>query len=370
MYRAALSQRMKTTFDAGLLISLDRKSVVPLRQQIERAIRSAVRSGRVSEGEFLPASRTLASRLTVGRGVVVEAYEQLAAEGYLVTQSGSGTRVSSVGARSQPQDELPLRSRWWPQYDFRPGMPDLQTFPKREWLACLKKALALPSRETLGYPDPAGPLTTREALAGYLARSRATIGGSGRIVLCNGFTQGIDLVARLLKAAGVTCVAVEDPGFDGLMALFSSLNIETTRVPVDEQGLVVEMLARTQAGAVLVTPAHQYPSGIGLAPGRRAELIRWAYRRNALIIEDDYDAEFRYDRQPVGSLQGLAPERVMYIGTTSKTLSPALRLGWILSPVEHVNTLSRLKRRSDRGSATLDQLALAAFLGDGTWTGT
>ena len=211
-----------------------------------------------------------------------------------------------MGMASGPR-AVRVPSKWWPSFDFRPGMPDLDAFPKREWLSCLKKAVSDASRETLGYPDPSGPRSTREALASFLSRSRATLGDSSRIVLCSGFTQGIDLVAQLFKANGVKCVAIEDPGFDGLVRLFRSVGIATVRVPVDEHGLVVECLARTRATAAIVTPAHQFPSGAGMATERRAELVQWAHRHDAFIVEDDYDAEFRYDREPIGALQGLAP---------------------------------------------------------------
>ena len=355
---------MKTTFEGDLLLKIDRDDALPLHLQLQREMRAAIRSGRLEAGSPLPSTRAFASTLGVSRGVVVEAYEQLTAEGYLSTHVGSGTRIAAVHVGATGSVSAPL-AKAWPRFDFRPGMPDLDAFPKRAWLSCMRRALATAPRDALGYPHPEGPHPTREVLAAYLARSRATVGGAENMVLCNGFTQGIDLIARMLKERKVRSVAIEDPGYDGLVRLFESLGIAAPRIPVDERGLLVDRLARTAATAVVVTPAHQFPTGAGMAPERRAELLRWAVSRNALIVEDDYDAEFRYDREPVGALQGLAPEHVIYVGTTSKTLSPALRLGWLLAPTHVVKDLARLKRRADRGSPTLEQLALAEFIDTG-----
>ena len=244
-------------------------------------------------------------------------------------------------------------------------MPELTAFPKDQWLRCVRRTLASASREALGYPDPLGAQATRAELAAYLGRSRATSGGADRVVMCNGFTQGIDLVARLLRERKVKSVAVEDPGFGGLVQLFQSMGMATPRIPVDARGLMVERLAESAATAVVVTPAHQFPTGSAMTPDRRGALLAWAAHRDALIVEDDYDAEFRYDREPVGALQGLAPDHVIYIGTTSKTLSPALRLGWLLAPRGVVSDLARLKRTADRGSPTLDQIAFGEFIATG-----
>ena len=355
---------MKTTSGAELLVRIDRESPVALHLQLEMQLRAAVQTGSLAAGSPLPSTRSLAADLALSRGVVVEAYEQLGAEGYFASRSGSGTRVAAVRAAA-PQPLVDESVRPWPRYDFRPGMPDLALFPRAAWLASLRRALLSASRASFGYPDPRGPLATRTALAAHLGRSRATVGQADRIVLCSGFTQGIDLVARLLQARGVRSVAIEDPGFGGLVRLFSTLGIATPRVPVDKRGLVIERLERTAATAVIVTPAHQFPCGSGMAPERRAALLAWAARRDALVVEDDYDAEFRYDREPLGALQGLAPDRVVYIGTTSKTLSPALRLGWLLAPAGLAAELASIKRRADRGSPTIEQLALADFLTSG-----
>jgi GntR family transcriptional regulator / MocR family aminotransferase len=355
---------MKTAFEADILLAVDRASGVSLRLQLEREMRAAIRSGRLPPGLALPSSRSFASTLGVSRGVVVGTYEQLIAEGYLVSQLGSGTTVAAVRTGSAKASAAPP-PRVSPRFDFLPGMPDLGAFPTKEWLSCARRAVTLASKSSMGYPDAGGPRSTREELANFLARSRATAGGPENLVLCSGFTQGIDLVARLLAARQVKSVAIEDPGLGGVAHLFRSLRIKTPRIPVDERGMVVERLARSAATAVVVTPAHQYPTGAGMAPERRAALLEWAFSRNALIIEDDYDAEFRYDRQPIGALQGLAPDHVIYIGSASKTLSPALRIGWTLAPSFLVQQLSEIKQRADRGSPTFDLLALGDFIGAG-----
>jgi GntR family transcriptional regulator/MocR family aminotransferase len=356
-----LHRTVKTSFEVDLLLPIDREGDVPLHVQLEQQLRAAVRGGRLPAGAMLPPTRLLAADLGVSRGVVVEAYEQLTAEGFFQSRAGSGTRVATIDNEPVPTPLTDDGARP-PRYDFRPGMPDLAAFPRRAWLASLRRALMSSSRLTLGYPHPQGALAARAALADYLARSRATVASPERVVMCSGYTQGIDLVARLLRERGLHRVAIEDPGFDGVRRAFRAVGITTLPVPVDGQGLCVEQLACTDAEAVVVTPAHQFPSGVGLSAPRRAALLAWAARRNALIVEDDYDAEYRYDRDPLACLQGLAPERVIYIGTTSKTLSPALRLGWMLAPQHLVSDLARIKRHADRGSPTLDQLALADFL--------
>jgi GntR family transcriptional regulator/MocR family aminotransferase len=250
------------------------------------------------------------------------------------------------------------------QYDFRPGVPDLSLFPRRAWLNSLRRAIAAAPDTALDYPNPHGATPARSALAAYLNRVRATVAQADRMVLCPGVGQGLRLVCEALRGRGLRTLAVEDPGhvyqYGGLPA-----GLETVPIPVDADGLRTNVLPWTRAGAVLVTPAHQLPTGAVLAPQRRATLLEWAARRRAIIIEDDYDAEYRYDREPIGSLQGLAPDRVVYMGTASKTLSPALRLAWLVLPPDLVDGVARAKLQADRGSPALDQLALADFVDRG-----
>jgi GntR family transcriptional regulator/MocR family aminotransferase len=355
---------LKTTFHTEILIPIDRAIDVPLHVQLERQLRNAVRTGRLRAHTPLPSTRSLAADLSLSRGVVVECYEQLAAEGYFTSKAGSGTRVAAIRTQAlRPRPDAAAAANF--RYDFVPGTPDVTAFPRSAWLACLRRAFKSASSDAFRYPDPRGPVVTRSALATYLARSRATVADEDRVIMCNGFAQGIDLVARLLKAKGVRSVAIENPGFGALARRFRDVGIATESIPIDSRGLVVERLRGTRAMAVVVTPAHQFPTGAGMTADRRAALLAWSAQRNALIIEDDYDAEYRYDREPLGALQGLAPNRVIYIGTGSKILSPALRLGWLLAPEAFVSELASLKHRADGGSPTIDHLALAEFLSSG-----
>jgi GntR family transcriptional regulator/MocR family aminotransferase len=254
-----------------------------------------------------------------------------------------------------------------PLYDFRPGLPDLSLFPRRAWVAAMRRAFAEVPTGALDYPDPRGAEPARRAITTYLNRARATVARADRVVLCSGSAQGIGLMCRVLRQRGVRRIAVEDPGHVDQCTDIRESGLETSRVPVDDQGLCVERLGRLDAGAVLVTPAHQYPTGAVLAPERRAALLEWARERQAIIIEDDYDAEYRYDRDPISALQGLAPDRVVYVGTASKVLSPALRLAWLLVPRDLMADLARAKLQADRGSPMSDQLAFAQFLESGAF---
>lgn len=347
-----------------LLLSVQRGSGEPLRLQLERGLREAIQTGRIAPGTVLPSTRVLASELEVSRGLVVEAYEQLFAEGYLDPRRGSATRVigrptAEVIANSEP-DAPPA-----PRYDFRPGRPDPTLFPRRAWLSALRRALAAAAPEALDYPDPRGAASARAALASYLNRSRATVARADRMLLCTGFAQGMRLVGDALKARGVRQIAVENPSHAFECADVRASGLNLVPVPVDENGLRVDCLTKLKVGAVLVTPAHQYPTGAVLSPERRSGLLAWAERKGAFVVEDDYDGEYRYDCEPIGALQGLAPERVIYIGSASKILAPALRLGWVLLPSELVQDISQIKLDADRGSPMMDQLAMAQFIDRG-----
>jgi GntR family transcriptional regulator / MocR family aminotransferase len=356
----------RTTSPTELLLRIDRGTRVPMRVQLERELRRAIQTGRLKAGALLPSTRTLATDLDVARGVVVEAYEQLLAEGYLSAHQGSATSVAgrrTVDREPPPKEVAPVT----PRYDFRPGVPDLSLFPRRSWLAALRRAFASLPDAGLDYPDPRGSAVARRALATYLNRARATVAREDRVVFCNGSAQGIGLLCRVLRERGVRRVAVEDPGYADQCTSIQASGLETPRVPVDDRGIRVDRLGRVDAGAVLVTPAHQYPTGSVLAPERRAALLEWAAKQHAVIIEDDYDAEYRYDREPIGTLQGLAPDRVVYVGSASKVLSPALRLGWLVVPPDLVSDIARAKLQADNGSATPEQLALAEFIDTGAF---
>ena len=342
-------------------VPIERQPGVPLRIQLERALRAAIQTGRLSPGVLLPSTRVLASDIGVSRGVVVAAYEQLLAEGYLSSHSGSSTVVSHRPTSSPPSEpgSKPIRA---PRFDFRPGRPDHALFPRRAWSSALRRVLSTATYAALDYPEAGGALTARIALAAYLNRSRATATCAERVIFCSGFAQGMRLACETLKARGVRRIAVEDPGHAYESRDVSASELELVPVPVDDSGLCVERLARLDVGAVYVTPAHQYPTGAVLSPSRRVALLDWARQRDAFIVEDDYDGEYRYDREPVGALQGLDPDRVIYIGSASKILAPALRIGWLLTPQPLLQDLTQSKLDADRGSPGLDQLALAEFI--------
>ena len=269
----------RTTFEFPISLS---RGGEPLRTQLIRALRSAVQHGRLPAGSVLPATRVLAADLGLSRGIVVEAYEQLIAEGYFTARRGAATRVAAThtGAirerRSRATALAPLAPP--PRFDFRPGVPDVSLFPARAWMRALRRAWASGSSAHLDYPDPRGVTETRAALATYLNRSRATIADAERIVMCTGFAQAARIAGEVLRARGIRRIAVEDPGHVEQCADLAAAGIELVRIPVDASGLVVERLLRTSVRAVLVAPAHQYPTGAVLAPERRAALLEWAVR--------------------------------------------------------------------------------------------
>jgi GntR family transcriptional regulator/MocR family aminotransferase len=324
------------------------------------ALRHAVRGGRLPAGTRLPASRSLAADLAVSRGVVVRAYEQLVAEGYLQAHTGRGTVVSEV--HTDGDAAPPVLCPFEPG---NPGVPALGAFPRTEWLRALETAMrSLPDAE-LGYGDSRGHPRLRQALAAYLGRTRAVVAPLDRIVVTGGFAQAARLIAEALSRHDVTAVGVEDPGSVGVVETLRIGGLATHPIPVDDHGIDVDVVAASGLRAVSVTPAHQFPTGAVLAPARRTALLEWAVTRDAVVIEDDYDAEYRYDRSPVGALQGLAPDRVVYGGSISKTLAPGLRLGWVVAPAWLAATLTEVKHAADIAEPVLDQVALAVFIETG-----
>jgi GntR family transcriptional regulator/MocR family aminotransferase len=354
-----------------LLVRLDRSSKAPLRAQLEHELRDAIRTQRLAPGERLPSTRELARELGLSRGLVQECYEQLLAEGYLSARTGSGTRVAE-GPRPPAAVVAPVSTA--PHagaetrlaINFAPGRPDLASFPRKDWLWALREVSRTAPATEFGYGESHGSRRLREVLAAYLRRVRGAVVEPDQIVVCSGFAQGVNLVLRALKRDGARCVAFEDPG-TGRMDLGGRWDLEAVSVAVDEHGLEVEALRRTEADVVLLTPAHQAPTGVVLAPDRRTALVQWARERGATIIEDDYDAEFRYDRDPVGALQGLDPDCVATVGTVSKSLAPAIRLGWVVSPPGLVGAIAEEKFTDDHGSPGLDQLALATLIESGRY---
>jgi GntR family transcriptional regulator / MocR family aminotransferase len=355
-----------------LLLRLDRGSGQPLRAQLETGLREAIRAGRLAAGERLPSSRTLAGELHVSRGLVQECYGQLLSEGYLTSQAGSATRVAPGARRAVPPEAPVPAARPALLADFRAGVPDLASFPRADWVWAIREACSNAGIADLDYGDPHGSARLREVLAAYLRRVRGADAEAGRLIVSTGFGQGVILVLQALARIGVATVAFEDPGYGSpgaseVIRAAAARGLRVAHVPVDESGIDVGALAASGARVVVVTPAHQSPTGVVLPAARRHALTGWAERHDAYVVEDDYDSEFRYDREPVGVVQGLAPGRVFTIGTASKALAPAVRLGWVLAPPELAGAVAGEKLISDRGSSTLDQLALAALLESGRY---
>jgi len=337
-------------------LHLDLQGEGPLRVRCEQALRAAVR--RLPPGTRLPPTRALAGELSVSRGVVVEAYAQLAAEGYLLTKRGGGTFVATANETfvGHSPTKSSLDAPATPRFDLRPALPALDGAFRPAWGRALTRALRTTPDARLGYPDPKGEPELREALAASLTRRRGVQASADEVVVTGGLGPSLPFVWRLLAARGVTRVATEDPCWPRLTATLTRAGLEPVPTPVDEDGVRTHEL--DDAGAVFVTPAHQYPTGAVLSPARRTALIEWARRRRAFVFEDDYDAEFRYDRHPVGSLQGLAPDVVIYGGSTSKTLAPGLRLGWLVLP-------RGIRADTPAPPPVLDQLALADLIARG-----
>ncbi|MGW0587974.1 MocR-like pyridoxine biosynthesis transcription factor PdxR [Streptosporangium sp. NPDC002607] len=380
--------------------------------QIARELREAVRRGRLAAGVRLPASRELARDLGLSRGVVVEAYEQLVAEGFLISRTGVGTTVAPAAGRpaalpgglsgglSQPPDSAPSLADPGPTspaegrepyHGRRSTAPDLGAFPRERWLASMRRTLATLPVEALDYGDPGGVPALREELAAYLGRVRAADVVPDNLVIVGGVAQGLSLTVQALAgrlprvrarhdldwfvqrveypvpSPGRILLAVEDPAGVRQLPLLRAAGADLVAVPVDDEGIDVGALAETGARAVLLTPAHQYPTGVVLSPRRRAELIEWAVATGAMILEDDYDAEFRFDRDPVGCLQGLAADRVVLVGSVSKSLAPGLRLGWAVAPPRIAESLRLARGELDMGSPVLEQYVLADFVATGDY---
>jgi GntR family transcriptional regulator/MocR family aminotransferase len=353
-----------STASLDLLVDPGRTGV--RRAGLERALRQAIREGRLPPGARLPSTRALALDLGVARGTVSEAYAQLAAEGFLIARQGSGTVVAPnpiLPHQAGPPEPASER----PRFDFHPGWPDLGSFPRALWAGALRRALRTMPDEAFGYGDARGHPDARAALTVYLGRVRGVLTSRDRIVICSGYVQALSLLCAALRARGATAVAMEDPAIPDHRAIVRAAGLTVVPVPVDEGGVRVDRIAALDAQAAIVTPAHQFPLGGTLLPDRRAALVRWARERDALIVEGDYDGELRYDRQPVGALQGLDPERVAYAGTASKSLAPGVRLGWLALPSWLVGSVMTAKRLADRHGGVIEQLALADLLSSGSF---
>ncbi|MDK1474092.1 PLP-dependent aminotransferase family protein [Streptomyces sp. 549] len=359
---------------AGMPLALDldheddaSRPAPPLHLRLTRALRSAVVGGRFAPGSALPPSRLLAADLGCSRWVVTEAYSQLIAEGYLEARSGSATRVRlGAAAEAGPGRAVRAPDRL-PSFDLLPGLPDLSAFPRKRWADAVRAAVGSIPSAALGYPEAAGHPRLREGLAAHLVRARGAALTADHLLVCGGTSDGVARLCRTLRAEGHTEVAVEDPGWPRLSAVVAASGLRPVPVPLDEQGLRVDLLAQLPGvRAAIVAPAHQFPTGVVLSSPRRAALIDWARRVDGLVLEDDYDAEFRYDRRPVGVMQGMDPGRVALLGSVSKTLSPSLRIGWLAAPARWADRVA-----ADEGAPmpppVIDQEALAEFLAAGSY---
>ncbi|MCO8276401.1 PLP-dependent aminotransferase family protein [Actinoplanes sp. TRM 88003] len=324
---------------------------------------------RLAPGEKLPPTRVLAAELAISRGVVVDAYQRLIDEGLAQARTGAGTTiVAHPHVRDAPSDRrrsldtlrLPLPPADGIDVDLSPGVPDLSAFPRTAWLRAERAVLDEITAADLGYGDPGGTPRLRAELAGWLARTRGVRAEPDDVIVVNGVAQALALLAQTLPSR---TIAVEDPGSRGARDQLAHWGVRPEPVPVDADGLVVAALTQS---AVLLTPAHQFPTGVVLGPARRRELLAWA-AGGGTVIEDDYDAEHRYDRAPVAALQGSAPDQVAYAGSVSKSLAPGMRLGWLIAPRRLQPALLTAKHDSDLGNPALPQLVLARLLTTGDY---
>ncbi|MFV2175305.1 PLP-dependent aminotransferase family protein [Actinomadura sp. LOL_016] len=331
------------------------------RAALTRALREAVRSGRLAPGTRLPPYRSLAADLGLARNTVADAYAELVAEGWLTARQGSGTRVAlRVRPPAPPRPSPPRRA---PRHDLAQGKPDPASFPRTAWLASARRALTAAPSEAFGPGDPRGRPELRGALAEYLARTRGVRADPERIVVCSGFAHALRLLfgGRVLRGP----LAVESYGLPFHWGLLAEAGVRTRPLAVDADGARVDGLGGERA--VLLTPAHQFPTGGPLHPRRRAAVVDWAAAGGGVVVEDDYDGEFRYDRRPVGAVQGLDPDRVVYVGSVSKSLSPAIRLGWMVLPGRLVEGVLAAKGQREAWASALDQLTLADFFESGSY---
>ncbi|WP_432487080.1 MocR-like pyridoxine biosynthesis transcription factor PdxR [Kineococcus sp. SYSU DK018] len=349
-------------------LSLDVRAVPRGRitGELVRRVREAVADGRLAAGTALPSTRVLAGDLGVSRGVVVEVYRRLADEGLVAARTGSATRVLAAAAPTPPgvpAEPGPPRTTGV-EFDLSPGVPDMAAFPRAAWLRAERAVLREATGADLGYGDPRGHPRLRAELAGWLARTRGMRVGADDVLVVAGVAQSLALLAQVLRARGVTRIGVEDPGARGARETLAHWGLQLEPVPVDGHGARVDALARSGVEAVLLTPAHQFPTGVVLAPQRRRELLEWA-RAGNLVVEDDYDAEHRYDRAPVPALHASAPEHVACTGSTSKTLVPGARIGWLVAPHRLRADLVAAKHAADLGNPALPQLVLAELIAAG-----
>jgi GntR family transcriptional regulator/MocR family aminotransferase len=334
-----------------------------VRELLVNALRDAVRSGQLATGTTLPPSRSLAGDLGLARNTVSEAYADLVAEGWLASRQGAGTWV--VNTRDIRSPNRPRGTPGQPTHNLMPGSPDVAAFPRAAWLASARRALTAAPNEALRNGDPRGRPELREALAEYLGRARGVRTSPDAIVICAGTRNAVELLARVFSERGP--IAIEGYGLFIFREAIAAMGVPTTPIGIDEHGAIVDELDRTEAAAALLTPAHFFPHGVPLHPARRTAAIEWSRRTGGYVLEDDYDGEFRYDRQPVGAVQGLDPQRVAYLGSASKSLSPALRLGWMALPDDLIEPVIAAAGGQQYYVNAIDQLTMADFIANGQY---
>ncbi|MFB4282373.1 PLP-dependent aminotransferase family protein [Nonomuraea sp. MTCD27] len=355
---------MPRTRSPGLELPLDLPGWGARRRALEEALRAAIRAGRLVAGTRLPSSRDLAGQLGLSRGTVTQAYEQLVAEGWLTSVQGSGTRVAERGAEPAGPRAAALPPAA-PRHDLRPGRRDAQSFPRDAWARAMRHALREAPSDAFGDGDPRGRIELRTTLAAYLGRVRGVRADPAHLVVCSGYTQALGLLAEAFAELGVRTAGMEDPAIGDHVRLLGH-HVRVADVPVDAAGPRVDTLEAAGAQVAVCTPAHQFPLGTSMSAERRSALLAWADEHLGWIVEDDYDGEYRYDRHPIAALQSRRPSRIVYAGSTSKTLGPAVRLGWVVCPPPLLEPLVEAKRRA-RQYSPLDQLALARMLDTGDY---
>lgn len=355
----------ETSQPIDVLVSVSRDGRRTLGAQIEDQLRRAIREGTLTAGARVPSTRDLARQLEISRRVVVDAYSQLAAEGYLVLRQGARPKISEAAVPREASASGPTASPPVPRFDLRPSAPDVSSFPRVAWLRSLREALSVIGDPDLLYGDPRGVEASRSALAEYLGRVRGVVADPERVIVTSGYSQGQGIVCRVLADRGARRIAFEDPSHPEQRRIASEAGLEIVPIAVDDGGLQIDELERADIDALVLTPAHQHPTGAVLAGERRPALLAWIRAHDVVVIEDDYDAEYRYDRAAVGALQGLAPDRIVYAGSASKTLAPALRLGWLVVPEQLLDAVADKKDLADCGTARIEQRAFADFLARG-----
>jgi GntR family transcriptional regulator/MocR family aminotransferase len=341
------------------------------RAGIEESIRAGIREGRLRAGDVLPSTRAFARDVGVARGTVVDAYSQLAAEGWIQTRPGAPTTVRAVASNGVAARPVTAAAEPF-GLDLNPSLADLSAFPRARWVAAVRKVMQSAPDSVLGIADAQGRIELRAAIAAMLRRTRGVVAEADDVVIVNGFTQGLSLLSSLLARAGASSMAMEDPNLWLHREVVRHAGLDVCAVPVDDAGACTELLvdaAWTASGvrAMVATPSHQHPLGVAMAPARRDALLDWAVTTDGLIIEDDYDGDFRYDRQPPAALQARSPEHVVYAGTASKTLGIGLRIGWLVPPPRWKEALVHARANTDSGSPVLEQLALAELISSGAY---